>query len=222
MPSFLSPAADFLDRDLPKGDEKRLRAAEFLFRRARIGAQGTRSGILLDIWAVHYSTNEERSIRRARFGHGQVFGRSAFVGHPWETAMRGVIPSLGLWVLYIGLAASLAHGQEPRKGDLSELEQFKELKKLKDEERKLLQEEGKKEFLRLREMFPPDVKVVVYLTKMAKDTKETEIEGYVGGVEVILGEKFLDVRDKPKVPGELNSRTLVLVRGASIVAIKRK
>ena len=58
--------------------------------------------------------------------------------------MRGVIPSLGLWVLYIGLAASLAHGQEPRKGDLSELEQFKELKKLKDEERKLLQEEGKK------------------------------------------------------------------------------
>ena len=136
--------------------------------------------------------------------------------------MRGVIPSLGLWVLYIGLAASLAHGQEPGKGGLSELEQFKELKKLKEEERKLLQEESKKEFLRLREMFPPDVKVVVYLTKMGKDTKETEIEGYVGGVEVILGEKFLDVRDKPKVPGELNSRTLVLVRGASIVAIQRK
>ena len=136
--------------------------------------------------------------------------------------MRGAIPSLGLWVLSIGLAAPLAHGQEPGKGGLSELEQFKELKKLKEEERKLLQEESKKEFLRLREMFPPEVKVVVYLTKMGKDTKETEIEGYVGGVEVILGEKFLDVRDKPKVPGELYSRTLALVRGASIVAIKRK
>jgi hypothetical protein len=136
--------------------------------------------------------------------------------------MRGAIPCLGLWVLYIGLAAPLAHGQEPGKDGLSELEQFKELKKLKDEERKRLQGESKKESLRLKEMFPPDVKVVVYLTKMGKDTKETEIEGYVGGVEVILGEKFLDVRDRPQVPGELNSRTLVLIRGASIVAIKRK
>ena len=134
--------------------------------------------------------------------------------------MRGAIPLLGLWVLFIGVAAPLAHGQEPGKGGLSELEQFKELKKLKDEERKLLQEEGKKEFLRLREMFPPDVKVVVYLTKMGKDTKEAEIEGYVGGVEVILGEKFLDVRDQPM--GTQGARTLVLVRGASIVAIKRK
>ena len=134
--------------------------------------------------------------------------------------MRGAIPSLGLWVLSIGLAAPLAHGQEPGKGGLSELEQFKELKKLKEEERKLLQEESKKEFLRLREMFPPEVKVVVYLTKMGKDTKEAEIEGYVGGVEVILGEKFLDVRDQPM--GTQGARTLVLVRGASIVAIKRK
>ena len=136
--------------------------------------------------------------------------------------MKGAAPYLVLCVFCAVLAAALAHGQEPGKGSLSELERHKELKKLKEEERKLLQEESKKEFLRLREMFPPDVKVVVYLTKMGKDKKETEIEGYVGGVEVILGEKFLDVRDKPKVPGELNSRTLVLVRGASIVAIKRK
>jgi hypothetical protein len=136
--------------------------------------------------------------------------------------MRGAIPSLGLWVLYIGLAAPLAHGQEPGKGGLSELEQFKELKKLKDQERKLLEEESKKEFLRLREMFR-DEKVVVNLTKMGKDTKETEIEGCIGGVEVILGEKFLDVRNQPKGSGQgEGSRTLVLVRGASIVAIKKK
>jgi hypothetical protein len=61
---------------------------------------------------------------------------------------------------------------------------------------------------------------IIYLTKMGKDTKEAEIEGYVGGVEVILGEKFLDVRDQPM--GTQGARTLVLVRGASIVAIKRK
>jgi hypothetical protein len=136
--------------------------------------------------------------------------------------MRGAIRSLGLWVLSIALAVPLAHGQEPGKGGLSELEQFKELKKLKDEERKLQQEESRKDYQRLRVLFPPEVKVVVYLSKMGKDTKETEIEGYLGGVEVILGEKFLDVRDKPMVPWELNSRTLVLVRGASIVAIKKK
>ena len=124
-----------------------------------------------------------------------------------------------LWIICAGPAATVK-GQEPGKGGLSQLEQYKELKKLKDEERKLLQEEAKKEFQRLRDMFPRDVKVVVYLTKMGKDTKEAEIEGYVGGVEVILGEKFLDVRDQPM--GTQGARTLVLVRGASIVAIKRK
>jgi hypothetical protein len=143
-----------------------------------------------------------------------------FVAHPGETAMRGAVLFLGWWVLYLGLAAPLAHGQEPKKGGPSEVEQFKELKKLKDEERKLLEEESKKESQRLRAMFPGDTKVVVYLTKMGKDTKETVVEGYVGGVEVILGEKFLNVLEQPAVFSGV--RTLVLVRGASIVAIKKK
>jgi hypothetical protein len=134
--------------------------------------------------------------------------------------MRVGLPPLLLWLLCTGLAAPVTQGQEPGKGGLSELERYKQLKKLKDEERQLLHEESKKESQRLRDMFPRDVKVVVYLAKMGKDTKETAIEGYVGGVEVILGEKFLDVRDQPM--GVVGARTLVLVRGTSIVAIKRK
>ena len=154
---------------------------------------------------------------KARSNHGSV---ARLTSPSEDAAMRVGFPSLLLWVLCTGLAVTVIQGQEPGKGGLSELEQFKELKKLKDEERKRLQEESKKESQRLRDMFPLDVKVVVYLSKMGKDTKETEIEGYVGGVEVILGEKFLDVRDRPM--GVVGARTLVLVRGASIVAIKRK
>jgi hypothetical protein len=123
----------------------------------------------------------------------------------------------------MALAGALAQGQEPGKGGPSELELFKELKKLKDEEKKLKDEEKKlrheeivKETVKLRNMFG-EAKVVIYLNKMGKDAKESEIEGWIWGVEEVLGEKFLKVGDRPTF-----TTTIALVKGASIIAIKRK
>jgi hypothetical protein len=119
------------------------------------------------------------------------------------------------------LAGALAQGQEPGKGGLSELEQYKELKKLKDEDKKLKDEDKKlrqeeivKESVKLRNMLY-GARVVIYLNKMGKDAKESEIEGYIWGVEEILGEKFLRVNDG-------SAGAIALVKGASIIAIKRK
>ena len=147
-------------------------------------------------------------------------GRSAgkFVPHSKETAMRGVAPYVGVFVLCAVLAAALAHGQEPGKRGLSELEQYKELKKLKDEEKKLRQEEIRKDSAKLMKLFPRGVAVVVFLKKMGKDTKDSEIKGWIVGVEEVLGEKFIRV-DKP---GPYSPKlTIALIKGDSIVAIIR-
>ena len=133
--------------------------------------------------------------------------------------MKGVIPSLGLWVLYIGLAAPLAHGQEPGKGGLSELDQYKELKKLKDGEKKLRQEEIRKECTKLRAMFD-GAELVIYFKKTGNDAKESEIKGYLGRVEEveeIFGDKFLRVHERGP-----DGNTIALIKCSAIVAILRK
>jgi hypothetical protein len=116
------------------------------------------------------------------------------------------------------LAAALAHGQEPAKRGLSELEQHKELKKLKDEAKKLRQEEIRKDSAKLMRMFPRGVEVVVFLNKMGKDTKDSEIKGWLVGVEEVLGEKFLRVDKAGPFSPDL---TIALIKGDSIVAIIR-
>jgi hypothetical protein len=132
--------------------------------------------------------------------------------------MRGAAPYLGVCVLCTVLAAALAHGQEPAKRGLSELEQYKELKKLKDEEKKLRKEEIRKDTDKLKEMFPYGVEVVVVLKKIGKDTKESELRGYVSGVEEILGERFLRVDKAGSFSPKL---TIALIKADSIVAIMR-
>jgi hypothetical protein len=97
------------------------------------------------------------------------------------------------------------------------LERYKELKKLKDEEKKLRQQEIRKESAKLAEMFPRGVEVVIYLNKIGKDAKESEIQGYLVGVEEVLGEKFLKVHS-----GGPDGPTIALIKGAAVVAIKKK
>jgi hypothetical protein len=132
--------------------------------------------------------------------------------------MKGAAPYLVLCVFCAVLAAALAHGQEPGKGSLSELERHKELKKLKDEEKKLRKEEIRKDTDKLNEMFPYGVEVVVVLNNMGKDTKNSELKGYFSGVEEILGERFLRVDKAGPFSPKL---TIALIKADSIVAIMR-
>jgi hypothetical protein len=127
--------------------------------------------------------------------------------------MKATACHLALLALLFGTAPVPVQGRQPDKGGLSELEQYKQLKKLKDEEKKRRQEEVRKESNELLRRFTSTTKVVILLKY--KLGKESEIEGYVGGVVEHLDQKFLRVRDSM-------GGTIALVQGSAILAIKRK
>jgi len=115
--------------------------------------------------------------------------------------------SIGHWGILVLLLAVPAVGQESAKERLTELEQYKQLKQLKEKD---LQQESAK----LKRLFENRRVIVTLNTKIGK---ETEIEGFIGGVAEYAGQKFVKLDSS-----NVGYPTIALIPGSSIAAIRLK